>query len=46
MWGVVGSAHPSWSVLWSNPGDRLQVAADAQEWSDRLLNLLGCYPVS
>jgi hypothetical protein len=25
-----------WSVLWSNPGDRLQVAADAQEWSDRV----------
>jgi len=25
-----------WSALWSNPGDRLQVAADAQGWGDRL----------
>lgn len=29
------------STLWSNPADRFQVAADAQEWSDRLLNLAG-----
>lgn len=25
-----------WSILWTSPIDRLQVAADAQEWSDRL----------
>lgn len=25
-----------WSTLWSSSSDRLQVAADAQEWSDRL----------
>lgn len=25
-----------WSVLWSNPGDRLQITADAQDWGDRI----------
>jgi hypothetical protein len=25
-----------WSVLWSSPDDRLQVAVHVQEWSDRL----------
>ncbi|MBW4471570.1 MAG: hypothetical protein KME45_14355 [Stenomitos rutilans HA7619-LM2] len=25
-----------WSTLWSSPSDRLQVAADVQQWSDRL----------
>jgi Fe2+ transport system protein B len=25
-----------WSILWLNPIDRLQVAADIQEWRDRL----------
>jgi hypothetical protein len=24
-----------WSMLWSSPGERLQVAADVQEWCDR-----------
>ena len=26
-----------WSTLWSNPSDRLPVAQQAQDWSDRLL---------
>ena len=25
-----------WSTLWSNPSNRLQIAVDAQEWTDRL----------
>lgn len=29
------------SVLWSSPGDRLQMARLSQEWSDQLLNLSG-----
>jgi hypothetical protein len=26
-----------WATLWSDPGDRLQVAKYAQEWGDRVL---------
>jgi hypothetical protein len=26
----------NWSALWSNPAERLQIAKDVQEWSDRL----------
>ncbi|MGI0484281.1 hypothetical protein ACN4EK_02525 [Pantanalinema rosaneae CENA516] len=25
-----------WSTFWSNPSDRLQIAVDAHDWSDRL----------
>jgi hypothetical protein len=28
-----------WATLWSNPGDRLQVSADAHKWSDRCMSL-------
>lgn len=33
--------HQNWSVLWSDPNSRLEMANCAQMWSERLLNHSG-----
>lgn len=33
--------HYHWSLLWSTPGERLEVAEQAQVWSDRILKYSG-----